>query len=145
MKIARKLEGKQRRNGLRGRKRRKDCLRSSGSNPTPCNAIRNAHNVSRRVFCRFYDACLDYAIARNWSGFSCDECKCDSALEWETAQWDEDHFRCMTLVHFVMFSKLTLRVHGFDHSFSNRRGAVQPAGHVHPGASRLLEAMESSS
>ncbi len=76
--------------------------------------------VKRRVFCRFYDECLDHAVAKDWAGFSCEKCKGSDPIEWDPAQWDEDHFRCTALLHFVMFSKLTLRVHGFDHSFSNR-------------------------
>lgn len=30
--------------------------------------------TTRRLHCRFYDACLDQAEAEGWPGFSCAEC-----------------------------------------------------------------------
>ena len=46
-------------------------------NPVACNRITDPDNVNRirRIDCRSYDRCLDFAVDSGWRGFHCNECR----------------------------------------------------------------------
>ena len=54
---------------------------ASAVKPSDCNPVAHAtlvnrHEVDdvRRLDCRRYNACLDYAAAKDWPGFACTQC-----------------------------------------------------------------------
>ena len=80
----------------------------------------NFHKVARKVLCRHYGTCLDYAIEKDWEGFSCRSCESYEILELDEHEWREDSSRCLALLYFVSFSKLKLSVHASDANFRTR-------------------------
>lgn len=88
--------------------------------PISYEAVDTSQKVKRNVFCKRYSACLDVAIEKNWAGFSCEECKAYERERMDREQWDEDHHRCITLIYFVIFSKLKLQVCNTNPSFGWR-------------------------
>jgi hypothetical protein len=79
-------------------------MQSVAMAPVPCKAARLFRKVNRRVFCRHYDSCLDYAVEKNWSGFSCEACNSYEFLPGDMAQNDDDYTVClpgMAEVEFV--------------------------------------------
>lgn len=79
--------------------------------------VDKSHQVRRNVFCKHYNACLDHAIEKNWQGFSCEACRGYERERMDCEQWDEDRHRCITLIYFVLFSKLKLQVCNTNPSF----------------------------
>jgi len=70
-------------------------MQSLALSPIPCKAARFFQQVRRHVFCRYYDSCLDYAVEKNWSGFSCEECKSYEYLPGDVAQCDDEYTLCI--------------------------------------------------
>lgn len=44
-------------------------------------AIDSGYGDYRRVYCRFYDRCLDYAADAKWLGFTCRACTVDEPID----------------------------------------------------------------
>jgi len=80
-------------------------MRSPGANPMRCATVRNFDKVKRRLFCRSYDACLDYAVSQNWPGFTCLECRYYEFLQWDRDSWLDDNRRCMAILYFISILK----------------------------------------
>ncbi len=40
---------------------------------TKCNPIHS--NGDRKIFCRYYSACLDHAVKSSWRDWDCSECQ----------------------------------------------------------------------
>jgi len=89
--------------------------------PIPYASVDSSEQVKRMVFCRHYSTCLDYAIEKNWSGFSCEECHGYERERMDHEQWDEESQRCITLIYFVLFPKLKLQVCSTNPSFGKRK------------------------
>lgn len=68
-------------------------------NPIRANHIFDPNKVTRNVECRHYNECLNTAIRREWSGFSCSEC---GSFELEGGQdpayWQEQDMRAACLL-----------------------------------------------
>jgi hypothetical protein len=45
-----------------------------GCNPQRAMTADTVHDVRRHMACKNYDACLDHADGKQWSGFHCDAC-----------------------------------------------------------------------
>lgn len=64
--------------------------------PTPCSeaaakqAIGTNPYVHRKLFCRFYLPCLDYAIERRWQNFTCIHCEVDLRQDMDQIQSDNE-------------------------------------------------------
>ena len=89
--------------------------------PVPCVAVTSPGKIKRQVFCQKYETCLDYAIEMGWDNFSCEAC---GAFEWENKtqeQWAEEAFHCITLIHFLTFSKLSLKITRNNCSFGRKK------------------------
>ncbi|MFP5212694.1 MAG: hypothetical protein ACLGPL_04875 [Acidobacteriota bacterium] len=69
--------------------------------PIPFAAVETINQVRRRVFCKHYGTCLDYAIAKNWRGFSCDECEVFEDERVDRNQMAEENERCIALAYMV--------------------------------------------
>jgi hypothetical protein len=54
--------------------------------------------VDRKLFCAHYDTCLDEAIRRGWSGFSCKECAIEARTIWSDEEAAIDALRCAVVV-----------------------------------------------
>lgn len=60
-------------------------------------AVESSDKVMRKVFCRNYGECLDYAILKKWPGFSCQNCHCYEQEKLEGQALNDDYARCMAL------------------------------------------------
>ena len=49
-------------------------LRLEQGTPKACRETASLSRVRRRLFCARYGACLDYAVAKQWPNFHCDDC-----------------------------------------------------------------------
>ncbi len=88
--------------------------------PTASGTTTGAGAVCRNVFCRRYGTCLDYAIKKEWNGFSCEKCNSFELLELDENEWREDYSRCRTLLSFVKHSSLKLNVNDTNTSVKAR-------------------------
>lgn len=89
--------------------------------PTPCAAVNSPRKVRREVFCKRYDLCLDYAIEMNWENFSCEVCDGYERESRTCEQWAEEAVRCITLIHFMAFSRLSLKITRNNSNFGRKR------------------------
>lgn len=44
------------------------------ANPQPCGEATTMARVRRRIWCRSYERCLNWAIVHSWEGFHCADC-----------------------------------------------------------------------
>ena len=71
-------------------------------------AVESCDKVRRKVFCRNYGECLDYAILRKWPGFTCQNCEGYEQETLEGRALSDDYARCLALafvsgaVHLTM-------------------------------------------
>jgi len=69
----------------------------------------NPANVERRVMCASYEHCLDEAVRRKWSGFSCRECGAFKPLQLNETEWLFDSLACSALMgvaeHYSRFKQ----------------------------------------
>jgi hypothetical protein len=68
----------------------------------------------RRVFCEHYGTCLDYAIKREWQGFSCVYCSAYSIEKKSSKEWASEARRCSKLVKAVVPQRVTKDVGSYD-------------------------------
>ncbi|MFP5213680.1 MAG: hypothetical protein ACLGPL_09895 [Acidobacteriota bacterium] len=64
-------------------------------NPVECEEV---DDTSRRVFCKHYDTCLDYAVEKGWKGFHCKECTAYAAVVMDRDAWKADEIACNALI-----------------------------------------------
>lgn len=69
--------------------------------PKPSIMRSAPQSVERHVFCRHYDECLDRALVRGWSGFSCSSCSGLDMPRMDPEAWLEDALRCAEVIHEV--------------------------------------------
>lgn len=60
----------------------------------------------RRVFCHFYEHCLDVAVLEAWQNFSCDFCDAYEPVEHEPRWWIAEGLRCEALLLCACYPKL---------------------------------------
>lgn len=69
----------------------------------------NSADGERRVMCASYEHCLDEAVRKKWSGFSCRECVAFRPLQLNEAEWLFDSLACSALVgvaeHYSSFKQ----------------------------------------
>lgn len=97
--------------------------------PIACKSASHIDDVKRYVFCEHYDTCLNYAIRKNWEGFSCEKCGSYERREMPPEHWGHDALRCTTLIYFIMFAKLKKHVGPLSTGFGrkpNRPSRVHP-------------------
>lgn len=51
-----------------------------GSQPRACPELNEIRVDLRRVLCRRYENCLNFAFSQNWSGFDCTNCEIDEKI-----------------------------------------------------------------
>ena len=95
--------------------------------PIACKSAANVGEVKRRVFCDHYDTCLNYAVRKNWEGFSCEKCRGYERIEMPPEHWCHDALRCTTLIYFIMFAKLKKHVGPLSTGFG-RKGTRRNPG-----------------
>ena len=68
-------------------------------NPKPAPHFDKSKQIPTRfVFCKNYDQCLDFSIARCWDSFSCEECSHYEVEKSSPQKWLEDNLRCLDLI-----------------------------------------------
>jgi hypothetical protein len=67
-------------------------------NPVKTLEITKPSHVRRNIWCSLYPSCLDRAIDRGWSGFSCGYCNSYIPIMLEHGTLLEDTFRCAALL-----------------------------------------------
>jgi len=68
-------------------------------NPKPAPYFEKSKQIpSRFVFCKNYDLCLNFAIARYWNSFTCEECNDYEAVKCSSLKWLHDNSRCLELI-----------------------------------------------
>ena len=72
--------------------------------PSPC---RQTARPSRRVFCKHYDECLDFAVAKRWQGFHCGECRAYEPVQMERDEWKRDEMLCTALLVWIFRPEVT--------------------------------------
>ena len=65
--------------------------------PNPKPYVSKPGDVSRNVFCVQYGRCLDVAIERGWTGFTCRDCRAFAEDTQDAASWAEERLRCVCL------------------------------------------------
>lgn len=71
-------------------------------------AVESCDKVRRKVFCRNYGECLDYAILKKWPGFTCRNCGSYEQEILEGRALNDDYARCIALVFVSGAVELTL-------------------------------------
>lgn len=71
-------------------------------NPT---ASRESSYEERRLFCNHYSSCLNIAIEKGWSGFTCRRCEAFAKANWSAEDRTEDEFKCMALILTIFCKK----------------------------------------
>ncbi len=74
--------------------------------PIQCQSVESPSEVRRFLFCKQYEACLDYAVKKDWDNFTCEQCECYERIQWSDEQWAEDSERCLTLAYFIAFAEV---------------------------------------
>ena len=68
-------------------------------NPNPAPHFDKSKQIPTRfVFCKNYDLCLDFTIARCWDSFTCEECSHYEVEKCSPQKWLEDNLRCLDLI-----------------------------------------------
>jgi len=68
-------------------------------NPTPAPRFEKSKQIPTRfVFCKNYDLCLDFTIARCWNSFTCEKCSHYEVVKCSPQKWLEDNLRCLDLI-----------------------------------------------
>ncbi len=70
-------------------------------NPIRAGAVEELRKVSRNVFCKHYDGCLDLTLQRGWKSFSCRSCADFNLIQKSPLDWEEDALRCGALAGVV--------------------------------------------
>lgn len=75
------------------------CSPKPAINPKPAPLFEKSEQIPNRfAFCKNYDRCLDFAIASNWSSFTCEQCNRYELLQYSPQQWLEENLKCMDLI-----------------------------------------------
>jgi hypothetical protein len=69
------------------------------ANPTPSRAVNRPSKVDRKVMCAGYGRCLDLAIQRRWTGFTCRKCHAFEPLMLDPSEWFVDSLACIALMY----------------------------------------------
>lgn len=69
--------------------------------PHPIPA-RRCKSPDRRFLCDHYDDCLDRAVAGDWSGFSCRDCRAYVQVNYSHHEWQSDALACTALIHMAL-------------------------------------------
>jgi hypothetical protein len=72
-------------------------------NPIASSAKNSPSKVRRRIFCAGYESCLDIALKKKWTGFSCRKCKAFEPSRLTLSEWFEDSLACAALIYVVEF------------------------------------------
>ncbi|MGA2027477.1 MAG: hypothetical protein ABSH17_10490 [Syntrophobacteraceae bacterium] len=64
-------------------------------------AVEEPQRVERKVFCKYYECCLDVALSRGWANFSCKSCADFGPVERSAREWIEDESQCADLLSVV--------------------------------------------
>lgn len=67
-------------------------------NPIASKVEGSPPKVDRKVMCAGYERCLDEAVRRQWSGFSCRKCRAFKPLQLDSSQWLLDSLACIALI-----------------------------------------------
>ena len=68
-------------------------------NPKPAPHFEKSKQIPTRfVFCKNYDLCLDFTIARCWNSFTCEKCSHYEVVKCSPQKWLEDNLRCLDLI-----------------------------------------------
>ena len=67
------------------------------SRPIARGPVESMSQVKRNVFCRSYGRCLDQAIMKKWSGFSCERCHAFEREKMDMKDWCRELDNCMVL------------------------------------------------
>jgi hypothetical protein len=66
--------------------------------PKACRGVVSPSRVRRRLFCARYGACLDYAVAKQWANFHCEDCRDyedTSPTALDMCEWDMNRCRLL--------------------------------------------------
>ena len=67
--------------------------------PKPAQHFDKSKQIPTRfVFCKNYDLCLDFTIARCWDSFTCEECSHYEVEKCSPQMWLEDNLKCLDLI-----------------------------------------------
>jgi hypothetical protein len=72
--------------------------------PTESKIERMPSRVDRKVLCADYERCLDEAVRKNWSGFSCRKCHAFRPLRLNSSEWRLDSLACIVLINVAEFT-----------------------------------------
>jgi hypothetical protein len=72
-------------------------------NPEPEKEVESPSAVTRKVLCVHYDECLNTALKKQWSGFTCSRCACRQQLSLSSEEWRHDAIACKSLLLTVEY------------------------------------------
>lgn len=90
-------------------------------NPVRCSSTEDPKQLTRNVFCEHYGTCLDYAIEKDWEGFTCGRCHAFKNESMAPEQRAREAQRCMALLHFIEYPYLSVRVSRRDFQVGKKR------------------------